>query len=135
MDLMRPPALGAIQGRVRNPPKLSPNVSAQRLRVNGNEQRRTAVSYRMMRTSMEALMKFRPSVIVAVAGVVVIGALSVEAQQVTKENVPGVTNFARLETTVACGGATKPEAVAGIKKMGFASIINLRLATEAGAMV
>jgi uncharacterized protein (TIGR01244 family) len=57
------------------------------------------------------------------------------AQQVTKETVPGITNFSRLETTVACGGATKPEAVAGIKKMGFASIINLRLATEAGAMV
>ena len=49
------------------------------------------------------------------------------AQQVTKETVPGVTNFARLETTVACAGATKAEAVPEIKKMGFASIINLRL--------
>jgi len=57
------------------------------------------------------------------------------AQQVTKENVPGVTNFARLETTVACGGATKAEAVPELKKMGFASIINLRLASEQGANV
>jgi protein tyrosine phosphatase (PTP) superfamily phosphohydrolase (DUF442 family) len=80
-------------------------------------------------------MLFRPSVLVAVAGVIVIGALSVEAQQVKKETVPGVTNFARLETTVACGGATKPEAVPELKKMGFASIINLRQPTEAGAMV
>jgi uncharacterized protein (TIGR01244 family) len=57
------------------------------------------------------------------------------AQQVTKETVPGVTNFARLETTVACGGATKAEAVPELKKMGFASIINLRVANEPGANV
>jgi uncharacterized protein (TIGR01244 family) len=55
------------------------------------------------------------------------------AQKVTKETVPGVTNFARVETTVACAGATKAEAVPEIKKMGFASIINLRLPTESGA--
>ena len=57
------------------------------------------------------------------------------AQKVTKETVPGVTNFARLETTVACAGATKVEAVPEIKKMGFASIINLRQASEQGANV
>jgi uncharacterized protein (TIGR01244 family) len=57
------------------------------------------------------------------------------AQQITKPTVPGVTNFARLETTVACGGATTPEAVPELKKMGFKSIINLRLPTEAGANV
>jgi len=28
-------------------------------------------------------------------------------QEVTKETVEGVTNFNRLETTVACAGATK----------------------------
>lgn len=57
------------------------------------------------------------------------------AQRVTKETVPGVTNFARLETTVACAGATKAEAVPELKKMGFASIINLRQANEADANV
>ena len=57
------------------------------------------------------------------------------AQQVTKPAVAGVTNFARLETTVACAGATTAEAVPEIKKMGFASIINLRLASENGANV
>ena len=57
------------------------------------------------------------------------------AQQAVKETVPGVTNFARLETTVACGGATKPEGVPEIKKLGFKSIINLRLPTEPGANV
>jgi len=57
------------------------------------------------------------------------------AQQVTKPTVPGVANFARLETTVACAGATSVEAVPEMKKMGFVSIINLREATEAGANV
>ena len=57
------------------------------------------------------------------------------AQEVTKENVPGVRNFARLETTVACAGATSPEALSAIKEMGFVSVINLRVATEQGAEV
>ena len=57
------------------------------------------------------------------------------AQQVTKEEVPGIRNLARLETTVACAGAITPEAVESIKKMGFVSIVNLRRATEEGANV
>jgi uncharacterized protein (TIGR01244 family) len=59
--------------------------------------------------------------------------VTLNAQGVTKETVPGVTNFARVETTIACAGATTPGAVAGIKKMGYASIINLRQASEPGA--
>jgi uncharacterized protein (TIGR01244 family) len=55
------------------------------------------------------------------------------AQTVTKASVPGVTNFARVETTIACAGATTPAAVAELKKMGFASVVNLREASEAGA--
>jgi uncharacterized protein (TIGR01244 family) len=55
------------------------------------------------------------------------------AQQVTKETLDGVTNFNRLETTVACAGAVKATAVPEIKKLGFASIINLRRPTEEGA--
>jgi uncharacterized protein (TIGR01244 family) len=56
-----------------------------------------------------------------------------DAQGVTRETVPGVTNFARLETTIACAGATTSAAVQGLKKMGYASIINLREASEPGA--
>jgi len=55
--------------------------------------------------------------------------------QVKKSSIEGITNFAQVETTVACAGAVSPSAVAGIKKMGFASIINLRLDTEKGADV
>jgi len=71
-----------------------------------------------------------------VALVVALGLGSVAvAQQVTREEVAGVRNFARLETTVACAGATSADAVPAIAKMGFASIINLRLASEEGAEV
>jgi protein tyrosine phosphatase (PTP) superfamily phosphohydrolase (DUF442 family) len=57
------------------------------------------------------------------------------AQQVTAENVEGVTHFRRLSTTVACGGATSPSAVAAIKKMGFVADINFRRPSEPGANV
>ena len=73
---------------------------------------------------------------VALAALIIaFAALPTDAQQVTKPTVPGASNFAKLETTVACGGATTPEAVPAIKEMGFKSIINLRLPTENGANV
>src|SRR5262244_1043381 len=59
--------------------------------------------------------------------------VSTAQAQVTKESVPGITNLARVESTVACAGAVTPSAVAEIKKMGFVSIINLRQPTEQGA--
>jgi uncharacterized protein (TIGR01244 family) len=62
-----------------------------------------------------------------------LAAAPAQAQEVTKENVDGITNFHRLETTVACSGAIKATAVPEIKKFGFASIINLRQSTEDGA--
>src|SRR5215510_2590207 len=74
-------------------------------------------------------------VLVGALAFVVLGPLSAGAQQVSKPTIPGVTNFAQLETTVACGGATTPEAVPEIKKLGFKSIINLRQPTEAGANI
>ena len=55
------------------------------------------------------------------------------AQQVTKESREGIKNFARIETTVACAGAITADAMPEIKKMGFASVINLREAQEPGA--
>jgi protein tyrosine phosphatase (PTP) superfamily phosphohydrolase (DUF442 family) len=53
--------------------------------------------------------------------------------QVVRQEVPGIRNFAKVESTVACAGAITPDAITEIKKMGYASIINLRLATEQGA--
>ena len=73
--------------------------------------------------------RFRLLVACALAALVV----TLNAQAVTKETLPGVTNFSRVETTIACAGATTPAAVAGLKKMGYASIIDLREASEPGA--
>lgn len=54
---------------------------------------------------------------------------------VKKSTVEGITNFAQVETTVACAGAITPESLARIRKMGFASVINLRLESEEGANI
>src|SRR5215468_9347567 len=70
--------------------------------------------------------------LIALIATAVILAVAAQAQ-VTKDNVPGITNLARVETTVACAGAVTPSAVSDIKKMGFVSIINLRQPTEQGA--
>lgn len=67
-----------------------------------------------------------------------IGALvgvPVSARQVTRKDIAGISTFAQVETTIACGGSTKPEAIREIKAMGFKSVINLRLASEEGALV
>jgi uncharacterized protein (TIGR01244 family) len=62
-------------------------------------------------------------------------AASLAGAQVKSSAVEGITNFKQVETTVACAGAVKATAVASIKNMGFASIINLRLPTEQGAEI
>jgi protein tyrosine phosphatase (PTP) superfamily phosphohydrolase (DUF442 family) len=69
-------------------------------------------------------------VLIAVAGLL---PSSAAARQVVRQEVEGIRNLARVESTVACAGAITPKAVAEIKKMGYGAIINLRLATEAGA--
>ena len=69
-------------------------------------------------------------------GVVVALTLTVgnaAGQDVTKATVPGVTNFSKVESTIACAGATTAAGVAEVKKLGYRSIINLRQASEAGA--
>jgi uncharacterized protein (TIGR01244 family) len=72
----------------------------------------------------------------ALAGATLIAsAVALSAQQVTKEEVAGIRNLSRLETTVACAGATEVEAIPNVKKMGFVSMINLRQASEPGSNV
>jgi uncharacterized protein (TIGR01244 family) len=68
-----------------------------------------------------------------VASIVCAGGIVAAQAQVTKETVPGIVNFAKVETTVACAGATTPAALTEVKKMGYASVINLRQASEPGA--
>jgi uncharacterized protein (TIGR01244 family) len=63
-------------------------------------------------------------------------AIPAAAQQPVKGTLAGVQNYAHVETTVACAGAVDPDAaMPEIKKLGFASVINLRQASEPGANV
>jgi|SRR5665213_4398446 len=80
-------------------------------------------------------MKSRVLIVATLSAMMWVIAAPAWAQQVTKESIPGVTNLARLETTVACSGAINVEAVPKIKEAGFVSIINLRQPSEAGANV
>ena len=76
-------------------------------------------------------------IIRSIASVVLMFAVgvAVPAAQVKKGEIPGITNFSRVDATVGCGGATQPAAMAELKKQGFNSVINLRVASEDGANV
>jgi uncharacterized protein (TIGR01244 family) len=67
--------------------------------------------------------------------VATLGVATSAVGQATKETVPGITNFARLETTVACGGTITPSAVAELKQRGYKSVFDLQLPDEKGADV
>jgi uncharacterized protein (TIGR01244 family) len=76
-------------------------------------------------------MHLRRLVIAALALAVALPA----AAQVKKQEMPGIRNYSRVDATVGCGGATDPSAMAGLKKEGYVSVINLRLPTEEGANI
>ena len=71
--------------------------------------------------------------VLTIAVTLVTAFAQLHAQQVTTEELNCVRNFKRLETTVACAGATSAESLPAIKKMGFVAVVNLRQASEAGA--
>ena len=47
----------------------------------------------------------------------------------------GVSNYTRIDATFACAGGTPVQAIPELKKQGFASIINFRMAEESGANI
>jgi uncharacterized protein (TIGR01244 family) len=55
--------------------------------------------------------------------------------QARKETVEGVRNFTHVDATVACAGATDPEIIPALAERGYKSIVNLRLASEEGALI
>lgn len=75
-----------------------------------------------------------PSIVRLFGLVLVLGALAgpVFAQDVVREDVPGIRNLARIGTTIACAGAITPEAAPDIAAMGFRSVLNLRREGEEG---
>jgi uncharacterized protein (TIGR01244 family) len=84
--------------------------------------------------SYDPAMTQRPGFVFA-AALIGLASASLAAQQVTKKDVAGISTFAQIESTIACGGATTPEAIREVKKMGFKTVVNLRLASEQGALV
>jgi uncharacterized protein (TIGR01244 family) len=62
-------------------------------------------------------------------------AVAVPAGAQVTSDIPGVTNFKQVETTVACGGVITPAAVAELKDRGFKSIFDLQLPDEKNADV
>ena len=79
------------------------------------------------------------TVVLMAAGAVACGggaqAPAQDAAPQAEEGPEGVVNYTRVDATVACAGATPPEAMAEIRARGFASIINFRTAGERGATV
>lgn len=55
--------------------------------------------------------------------------------QVQKKEIAGIVNYSRVDATVGCGGRVSPEAMSALKAEGYASVINLRQASEPGADV
>jgi uncharacterized protein (TIGR01244 family) len=60
-------------------------------------------------------------------------ALALGPQGPGKTTLPGARNVTRVDAVLMCGGATTSEAYPALKKDGFASVINLRRASEEGA--
>ena len=52
-----------------------------------------------------------------------------------EEGPEGVRNYTRVDATVACAGATPPEAMAELRSRGFTTVINFRTVAENGATV
>jgi uncharacterized protein (TIGR01244 family) len=73
---------------------------------------------------------------VRVLAVVAAASLLVPILQAQRESAPaGVTNYTRVDATVACAGATPVQALPELKKNGFASVINFRMPQEQGANI
>ena len=70
-------------------------------------------------------------VAIALAAVIAVPA----SAQVKKSEMPGIRNYSRVDATVGCGGAVDATAMSALKKEGYVSVINLRLANEPGADV
>ncbi len=62
-------------------------------------------------------------------------AAPITAVRAQDEAPEGVRNYTRIDATVACAGATPPEAMAALKDLGFVSVINFRTAGERDAQV
>jgi len=81
-------------------------------------------------------MKMMKMMVIAIAAALAAGGVFVSIAEAQRETAPaGVTNYTRVDATVACAGATPVAALPELKKSGFTSVINFRMATEQGANI
>ena len=73
------------------------------------------------------------SVLLTIVAISIAGPMT--AARAQEEAPDGIVNYTRIDATVACAGATPPEAMAGLKQLGFVSVINFRTAEEEGANI
>ena len=74
------------------------------------------------------------STLLALVGIGMAG-VAIAQTEINKATVPGIVNFGYIGKTVACAGATAPTALADVRKLGYAAVINLRVASEPGAEI
>ena len=68
-----------------------------------------------------------------IPALVLVATTAVSAQDLTKEEVPGIRNYTRVDATIACAGATSLDALTELQRRGFAAIVNFRTEGENGA--
>lgn len=61
--------------------------------------------------------------------------VSLQAPQLEKREIEGVRNFTKVDATIGCAGATDPKAMKAIAEAGYRAVLNLREATEDGALI
>ena len=90
-----------------------------------------------MRLTPMSSRSFRPAIrtIVLLIPLAALG-LPVPVAEAQRETAPaGVSNYTRVDATVACAGATPVQALPELKKSGFVSVINFRMPEEQGANI
>lgn len=68
-----------------------------------------------------------------IPALVLVAATAVSAQELAKEDVPGIRNYTQVSATVACAGATTLDALDEVQRRGFAAVVNFRTEGENGA--
>lgn len=55
--------------------------------------------------------------------------------QLQKDAIEGVRNYTKVDASIGCAGATDPKAMAVLKERGYKAVLNLREASEPGALI
>jgi uncharacterized protein (TIGR01244 family) len=100
------------------------------------DQKGEGVTMRLQSTNAQIRSDTTRSATILVLTVVAAIGVTIAIVEAQRETAPaGVTNYTRVDATVACAGATPVQALPEIKKNGFVSVVNFRMPTEQGANI